>query len=93
MIATAGSEDGGTYGSNIGKAEYVLDNDVTTAWMTAYSGYATTIKNGEGWIDLQFPEHIQLTDFVICQDRLQLEPWLQLLIMRFMLRQQIQRIM
>ena len=56
VIATAGSEDGGTYGSNIGKAEYVLDNDVTTAWMTAYSGYATTIKNGEGWIDLQFPE-------------------------------------
>ena len=54
--ATAFSEDNGTYGSNIGKASYVLDGNTSTAWMTAYSGFSTTIKNNEGWIDIQYPE-------------------------------------
>ena len=54
--ATAFSEDNGTYGSNYGKASYVLDGNTSTAWMTAYSGYNTTIKNNEGWIDIQYPE-------------------------------------
>ena len=54
--ATAFSEDSGTYGSNYGKASYVLDGNTSTAWMTAYSGYSTTIKNNEGWIDIQYPE-------------------------------------
>ena len=80
-------------GSNIGKAEYVLDNDVTTAWMTAYSGYATTIKNGEGWIDLQFPEAHTVDGLRYLPGPVTAGAWSQLLIMRFMLRQQIQRIM
>ena len=42
--ATAFSEDSGTYGSNVGKASYVLDGNTSTAWMTAFSGYGTTIK-------------------------------------------------
>ena len=54
--ATAFSEDNGTYGSNVGKASYVLDGNTSTAWMTAYSGFGTTIKNNEGWIDIQYPE-------------------------------------
>ena len=54
MTATAKSEDGGTYGSNLGRASYVLDGNPNTAWMTAYAGYGTTIKNGDGWIDLAF---------------------------------------
>ena len=54
--ATAGSEDGGTYGSSYGKAEYAIDGNTSTAWMTAYAGYNTTIKNRLGWIDLEFPE-------------------------------------
>ena len=54
--ATAFSEDSGTYGSNYGKASYVLDGNTSTAWMTAYSGFSTTIKNNEGWIDIQYPE-------------------------------------
>ncbi|WP_462416026.1 endo-alpha-N-acetylgalactosaminidase family protein [Eubacterium ramulus] len=54
--ATAFSEDSGTYGSNVGKASYVLDGNTSTAWMTAFSGYGTTIKNNEGWIDIQYPE-------------------------------------
>ena len=54
MTATAKSEDGGTYGSNLGKASYVLDGNPNTAWMTAYAGYGTTISNRDGWIDLAF---------------------------------------
>ena len=56
VTATAGSEDGGTYGSSYGKAEYAIDGNTSTAWMTAFAGYSTTIKNREGWIDLEFPE-------------------------------------
>jgi len=56
VTATAGSEDGGTYGSSYGKAEYAIDGNASTAWMTAFAGYGTTIKNREGWINLEFPE-------------------------------------
>ena len=85
VIATAGSEDGGTYGSNIGKAEYVLDKLIQDMLQQS--------RMERDGLTFSSRRHIQLTDFVICQDRLQLEPWSQLLIMRFMLRQQIQRIM
>ena len=56
VTATAGSVDGGTYGSSYGDASYAIDGNTSTAWMTAYAGYGTTIKNREGWIDLAFPE-------------------------------------
>ena len=56
VTVTAGSEDGGTYGSSLGKAEFAIDGNTSTAWMTDYNGYSSTIKNGLGWIDLEFSE-------------------------------------
>ena len=53
---TAGAEDGGTYGKNLGNAEFAIDGDTNTAWMTPVNEYATAINEGKGWIDLEFPE-------------------------------------
>lgn len=57
VIVTAGNEDlGGSFGGSEGPKEYVIDGDTSTAWVTTWGDYATCIENGEGWIDLEYPE-------------------------------------
>lgn len=57
VIVTAGNEDlGGSFGGSEGPKEFVIDGDTSTAWVTTWGDYATCIKNGEGWIDLEYPE-------------------------------------